>query len=163
MVWLPEGGLEGEVMGRRGEIWVVAQALLLALYLAAPLAGGSVALLSGVRAAGWALAGAGAVILGWSALRLGRSLTPFPRPREHGVLVTDGPYGIVRHPIYAGVVLTCFGISLGTENLLRLAVTGLLLVFFDLKSRREERWLEESYPAYPNYKRRVKKLIPWLY
>lgn len=150
-------------MGRRGEAWVVVQALLLALYLAAPLAGGAWALSPGMRIAGWTCAGAGLVILGWSALRLGRSLTPFPRPREHAVLVTDGPYGIVRHPIYSGVVLTCLGISLGTGNVIRLVITALLLVFFDLKSRREEQWLEESYPAYPDYKRWVRRLIPWLY
>lgn len=150
-------------MGRRGETWVVVQVILLGLYLLAPVAGGTWSLPRGVQIAGWAFAGAGAVILGWSAIRLGGSLTPFPRPKEHGILVTDGPYGIVRHPIYTGVVLTCFGMALGTESLLRLGLTALLLVFFDVKSRREEQWLEERYPAYLNYKKRVKKLIPWLY
>ena len=39
----------------------------------------------------------------------------------------------------------------------------LLLLFFDLKSRREEQWLRERYPGYDSYQRRVRKLIPWLY
>jgi len=36
-------------------------------------------------------------------------------------------------------------------------------VFFDVKSRLEERWLAEKFSAYPEYRTRVKKLIPWLY
>lgn len=66
-------------------------------------------------------------------------------------------------PIYAGVVLACLGLSIATENLFRLGVTALLLVFFDLKSRREEQWLGERYPDYQDYSKRVKKLLPWLY
>lgn len=150
-------------MGRRGEVWVILQALLLVLFLFAPIAGGDFELPDAVRAAGGAFAGAGLVILGWSALRLGRSLTPFPRPVEHGRLVTSGPYRFIRHPIYGGVVLACLGLSLVTENLFRLGVTALLFVFFDLKSRREEQWLGERYPGYRDYSKRVKKLIPWLY
>jgi protein-S-isoprenylcysteine O-methyltransferase Ste14 len=41
--------------------------------------------------------------------------------------------------------------------------TAALLVFFDLKARREERWLEEAYPGYGDYRRRVRKLVPFLY
>lgn len=150
-------------MGRRGEVWVVLQAVLLVLLFVAPLAGGGLALPGIARALGWGFVAAGIGILGWSSLRLGRSLTPFPRPVKHGTLVTSGPYRIVRHPIYAGVVLACLGLSIATENLFRLGVTALLLVFFDLKSRREEQWLGERYPDYQDYSKRVKKLLPWLY
>jgi len=38
-----------------------------------------------------------------------------------------------------------------------------LFIFFDLKSRREERWLREAYPEYGDYQKRVKKLVPWVY
>jgi len=37
------------------------------------------------------------------------------------------------------------------------------LGFFDLKSRREERWLEERYPGYAAYRARTRRLIPGLY
>ena len=42
-----------------------------------------------------------------------------------------------------------------------LAIT--LLVFFDMKARREERWLEAAYPDYAQYRGRTRKLVPFLY
>lgn len=150
-------------MRHRGEGWVVVQVLLLGLYIIAPLSGGDWAPACVVQVLGWALAGFGAIIIAWSAVRLGRSLTPFPRPTEHGALITDGPYRIVRHPIYAALLLSCLGAAIGTGNLLRLGVTGMLLIFFEVKSTREEQWLKERYPGYLDYSKRVKKLIPWLY
>ena len=38
-----------------------------------------------------------------------------------------------------------------------------LLVFFDVKARREEAWLVAAYPAYEDYRRRVRKLLPFIY
>jgi protein-S-isoprenylcysteine O-methyltransferase Ste14 len=150
-------------MGRRGEAWVIAQAVLLLLFAFAPQLGppwpGS-AILS---YAGWFLAAMGAVLLVWSARNLGRSLTPFPRPLPGAGLVTAGAYRLVRHPIYCAVLIGALGFSLATGNWLRLALTGVLFVFFDMKARREERWLQEQYPTYAAYKSRVKKLIPWVY
>jgi protein-S-isoprenylcysteine O-methyltransferase Ste14 len=77
--------------------------------------------------------------------------------------VTHGAYGFVRHPIYSAVIIGAAGLGLITENWLRLAITVLLVIFFDSKARVEERWLEEKYPNYAAYKTRVKKLIPWVY
>lgn len=65
----------------------------------------------------------------------------------------------MRHPIYSAVVVGAAGVGLITENRLRLAMTVMLFVFFDLKSRAEERWLEETYPDCAAYKIRVKKLL----
>ena len=36
-------------------------------------------------------------------------------------------------------------------------------MFFDIKSRREERWLMARFPAYASYRKRVRKLIPLIY
>jgi protein-S-isoprenylcysteine O-methyltransferase Ste14 len=38
-----------------------------------------------------------------------------------------------------------------------------LFIFFEFKTQREERWLLEKFPAYSEYRNRVKKLIPWVY
>jgi protein-S-isoprenylcysteine O-methyltransferase Ste14 len=43
-----------------------------------------------------------------------------------------------------------------------LAVAVVLLGFFELKSRREETWLEERFPDYPAYRARTRRLIPWI-
>jgi protein-S-isoprenylcysteine O-methyltransferase Ste14 len=150
-------------MGQRGASWVLVQAALLLLLIFAPV--DSVLWTYGerIRLAGWIVGIVGALILLWSAFNLGRSLTPFPRPADNGALVIHGAYRLVRHPMYFAVLLLSLGCSLLTTSTARLLVTLLLFIFFDLKSRREERWLVERYPAYSQYQKQAKRLIPWLY
>ena len=150
-------------MRRRGEAWVAAQVLILVCFAFAPQAGAPWPYLNAFRLVGWGLAIFAILLLGWSALNLGRSLTPFPRPVPNGQLVTTGAYRFVRHPIYCGVVIGALGLALATENWSRLVLTAVLFVFFDLKAHREEDWLLEKYPEYAKYKLRVRKLIPWIY
>ncbi|HEY0847213.1 MAG TPA: isoprenylcysteine carboxylmethyltransferase family protein [Noviherbaspirillum sp.] len=150
-------------MGQRGESWVAVQAVLLLAIIFAPATGAPWPGAPVFRTAGWAGIAVGAAILAWSAWNLGRSLTPFPRPVAEGQLVTRGAYRFVRHPIYFGVLLTALGFALLTMNPLRMALTVVLFVFFDRKARREEQWLMEKYPDYAAYRRRVRRLIPWIY
>lgn len=150
-------------MGRRGESWVLVQAILLLLLLVVPRVGPEWPHPDLFRLIGAVLAVAGMLLLAWSAVNLGRSLTPFPRPLPQGKLVTGGAYRFVRHPIYFAVLAVCVGLGLATWSPLRLALAAALLVFFDLKARREEIWLQERYPEYASYRQRVKKLVPWIY
>jgi protein-S-isoprenylcysteine O-methyltransferase Ste14 len=152
-------------LGPRGEGWVALQAVLLVLLAAAALAGpawGDPWLTIG-RLAGALLVGAGlaAVVLGLLGLR--ENLTAVPRPVKDGRLVETGIYGLVRHPIYGGVILAAVGLALLAASPAALLVAAGLGVFFDLKARREEAWLAASYPAYAGYRRRVRKLIPFVY
>jgi protein-S-isoprenylcysteine O-methyltransferase Ste14 len=78
-------------------------------------------------------------------------------------LITHGAYRFVRHPIYAGLILGTIGWSLFIGTLLGLGFAVILFIFFDLKSRQEEVWLTQKYPAYADYQRQVRKLIPWVY
>jgi protein-S-isoprenylcysteine O-methyltransferase Ste14 len=94
---------------------------------------------------------------------LGRNLTPLPYPKEDGQLVDRGAYGLVRHPIYSGGLALAFGWALVVHGLLTLGYAALLLVFLDVKSRREERWLCAKFPGYTGYQKRVSKLIPFVY
>jgi protein-S-isoprenylcysteine O-methyltransferase Ste14 len=94
---------------------------------------------------------------------LGRNLSPFPKPIEGGSLVTNGVYGMVRHPIYTGLILGTLGWGLLMSSALGLLLAVVLFLFFDRKSRREEAWLMEAYPGYAEYRARVKKLIPGIY
>ena len=149
----------------RGEGYVVVQGLLIAL-----LAGGpwiDPAAWSGEAvpwlAAGGILGAAGVGLAAAGVLALGRNLTPLPYPRKGANLVESGAYRAVRHPIYAGLVLAAFGWALAWRSPITLVLAIVLLVFLDLKSRREERWLVEAFPAYAEYRRRVKKLVPFVY
>ncbi|MBI5880475.1 MAG: isoprenylcysteine carboxylmethyltransferase family protein [Chloroflexi bacterium] len=149
-------------MGKRGEGWVALQFIAMALVGLAPLVEQAY-LPSWLAWPGFALMVAGGALGIAGLLHLGESLTAFPRPLERGQLVTSGAYALVRHPIYAGLIIAAVGWALWNTGLLTLAAAVLLFVFFDMKSRLEERWLAEKYPDYPAYRQRVKKLIPWVY
>lgn len=149
-------------MGKRGEGWFVLQMVLFVVIILAP-SGGESAFPAWLRLLGLALIGAGGLLGVWGLIVLGSNLTPFPKPIDHGHLVTHGPYRFVRHPIYASLILATLGLGLARASLVGLTLAALLLLFFDLKSRREEQWLRESYDGYAAYQRRVRKLIPWIY
>jgi protein-S-isoprenylcysteine O-methyltransferase Ste14 len=94
---------------------------------------------------------------------LGRQLTPFPRPRADATLVETGAFGLVRHPLYGGGTLMMLGWGLVNGRWSGLLATLVVGVFFDRKASVEERLLSQLFAAYPDYRRRVRKLIPWLY
>ena len=106
----------------------------------------------------------GGVFTLYSVISLKNSLTPSPQPREEGNLITSGLYGIVRHPAYSSILLMALGFSVSMNDFVRLILTVILAIFFDAKSRVEERLLEKTYPKYAPYKKQVtKKFIPWIY
>jgi protein-S-isoprenylcysteine O-methyltransferase Ste14 len=90
------------------------------------------------------------------------ALTPFPHPRADAELVETGVYRYARHPIYGGLVIAATGWGLLTASPAALAAAVLLLGFFELKSRREEAWLDRRFPGYAAYRARTRRLIPWI-
>ncbi len=155
--------------GQRGEYWVLAQMLLLLGFVLVP-AYQPVAratLPAAVQYGVWAIAaGLGwfaAVLLGKGLIDLGPNLTPLPYPREDGVLVQTGVYGLVRHSLYSGLILGTLAYSLGSLSLSHFAITIALFLVLNAKATQEEVWLEARYPDYGDYRQRVKKLIPWIY
>jgi protein-S-isoprenylcysteine O-methyltransferase Ste14 len=95
--------------------------------------------------------------------KLGPNFTPVPFPKAEATLVETGPYGFVRHPMYSGAVLMAFGWALWAHGWLTISYAVALFLFFDIKSRREEKWLIEKFSGYRSYQRRVRKLIPYIY
>jgi protein-S-isoprenylcysteine O-methyltransferase Ste14 len=94
---------------------------------------------------------------------LGNNLTAVPYPKDDATLVDTGPYQLVRHPIYSGLVFVALGWGLWVHGWPTIGYAVLLFVFFDIKSRREEQWLTEKFPGYAAYQKRVRKLIPFVY
>jgi protein-S-isoprenylcysteine O-methyltransferase Ste14 len=113
--------------------------------------------------AGAALMGTGALFAVAGVLKLGRNLTPFICPKGGSVLLEQGAYRLVRHPIYSGLLQAGFGWGLRVHGWLTLGYVLLLFVLLDLKARREERWLVERFPGYAAYRRRVRRFIPFVY
>ena len=154
--------------GRRGEWYVALQGVLFLVIIAGPwIAPASDIPLSSsieaLRIIGAMAIALGALIAIAGALSLGKNLTPLPHPIDSATLVEGGAYRLVRHPIYSGLCLAAIGWALWCNSAVTLLTAAVLFVFFDIKSRREERWLVERFTNYADYRRRVKKLIPFVY
>lgn len=155
--------------GERGEWFVVIQGVLFVLIGAGPRTWPGAPVWAPPSTTlgtylGLALMLAGAALSLPGLIALGsRNLTALPYPKATAELVESGPYAIVRHPIYSGLILASFGWGLYLHAWLTLLFAAALFVLFDLKSRREERWLTERFPQYRDYRKRVKKLLPWVY
>jgi protein-S-isoprenylcysteine O-methyltransferase Ste14 len=155
--------------GDRGEYWTIAQGVLLLVFVLIPPNRLSfIELDSSVwQYVSWILTVIFSILaivfLGRSLFDLGRNLTPLPHPRDDGQLVKTGIYGIVRHPLYSGVIYLALAYASWQMSWRHLVGSIILFVFFDAKSRKEESWLTEKFPDYANYSISVKKLIPWIY
>ena len=82
---------------------------------------------------------------------------------ESSELLTTGPYALVRHPLYGGLLLAMLGSAIAQSLLwlLPLVVYGPL---FFLSARREENVLLEQFSeGYAAYRRRTKMLLPFLF
>jgi protein-S-isoprenylcysteine O-methyltransferase Ste14 len=152
----------------RGEWFVVFQTFLFALIAFGP---GWIAVRPDLPAtwraaalvAGLALGAIGLLLALAGLWWLGDNLSALPHPKDDATLVESGPYRVVRHPIYSGLIVGAFGWALMNTSLLTLIYAAILLAFFDIKSRREERWLARKFPDYAAYQARVAKLIPLIY
>ncbi len=160
-----DAGTRAPSLGRRGEGWVAIQAVLFVAMVACGLRGvrwPRAAAPLRVTAAVLLLAG-GLALFSSGSVRLGRLLTPFPRPVAGGEVRRGGAYGLVRHPLYGGVFLMAFAWALLTSPL-ALVPAALTLPFFESKRRREEAWLREAHPDYEAYTREVRRrFIPFVW
>ena len=117
-------------------------------------------------AAGWALAGvcgAGLVFTWWARLWLGPLWSGSVSRKDHHTVVQTGPYRLVRHPIYTGLIVAAFALAIQLGMAANL-IGALLMTFgFWLKARLEERFLSQELgvEAYARYRRRTPMLIPF--
>jgi protein-S-isoprenylcysteine O-methyltransferase Ste14 len=99
----------------------------------------------------------------WARVHIGRNWgTPMSR-KDEPELVTSGPYRLVRHPIYSGIVVGLVGTAVALSWLWLIAVV-LAGVYFGYSATVEERYLIEQFPdAYPKYRRSTKMLVPFIF
>lgn len=135
------------------------QAFLFLCVLAGALATGVGPRLPSSLLAGNLVVVIGLVVLVWAARNLGSALTPLLLPNGAG-LTAHGAYRWMRHPIYTGVMLACLGAAIGSGTVLAYAATIVVAVFFEAKTRLEERWLVGAYDGYAAYAARTGKFVP---
>src|SRR5206468_9926474 len=116
-----------------------------------------------VRLLGLVIAVASAAFAAWAMWSLGRSYGIRMDVFVGHALKTDGPYALVRHPMYLGIVLFHLGASLSLESALLLVATALfVLPFTAVRIGAEEKVLKDAFgQRYVRYAERVPALIPF--
>ncbi len=143
-----------------GGAWVVLQSVLLTAVLVLAVVFPGDWTHRALIAAGFVLFGLGAVIGIAGVAALGRNRTAFPQPQDGSELVRCGIYAHVRHPLYTSVMLSSLGWALGWQSGPACLAALVLLPFFHLKARAEERWLRARFPEYADYERHVPRFLP---
>ena len=99
----------------------------------------------------------------WARIYLGRNWGMPMSQKADPELVTTGPYSLIRHPIYSGIILALAGTTVAVSLYWLIAVV-LLGAYFIYSAIMEERYLTELFPeAYPRYKQSTKMLIPFIF
>lgn len=98
----------------------------------------------------------------WAHLHLGRLWSGHITRKTDHHIVDTGPYGVVRHPICTGLLLSLLATTAAKGTLLAVVGFGLLLFGIWMKAKLEEHWLaqELSEGAYADYRKRVPMLLP---
>jgi protein-S-isoprenylcysteine O-methyltransferase Ste14 len=99
----------------------------------------------------------------WARRHLGRNWSGWVTVKEDHALIRTGPYRVVRHPIYSGLLLGLAGTALAIGEWRGLLAVAFAVVAFVLKLRIEEARMRETFPEYEQYRRQVAALIPGLF
>ncbi len=107
------------------------------------------------------------ILLGYSLFILSLWMNQFfsttvrvQKERGHHV-IDEGPYAFIRHPGYAGVIVSSFGIAIALNSLWALIPTGLYAIVFVIRTYLEDATLQKELPGYADYAARVRyRLIP---
>ncbi len=114
--------------------------------------------------AGAAFSGAGLAFTVWARRHLGRNWSAIVTLKQDHELVTSGPYALVRHPIYTGLLAGFLGSAIALGEWRGLLAVAIFYLAALRKYRLEERWMCERFGvAYDAYRVRVKALVPYLF
>ena len=116
-----------------------------------------------IQAVGTVLCAVGIAFAIWARIHIGKNWSSGPSVQEDHQLVTSGPYRLVRHPIYTGMLLALFGSAFisGSIGICIFIFVGLRFVW---RVNTEEKIMIELFPQqYPEYKKRTKALIPFIW
>jgi protein-S-isoprenylcysteine O-methyltransferase Ste14 len=99
----------------------------------------------------------------WARLHLGKLWSARVTTKENHYVVDSGPYAIVRHPIYTGILAAVIATAAAKGTVPGLAGLLLITIAIWMKARSEETWLSGQIDAgaYQQYRRRVPMLVPF--
>jgi protein-S-isoprenylcysteine O-methyltransferase Ste14 len=99
----------------------------------------------------------------WARVHIGRNWGTPMSQRDKPELVTSGPYHLVRHPIYSGILIAAIGTAVAMDWSL-LVVVALAGCYFSYSATVEERYMTTQFPdTYPAYKHSSKMFVPFIF
>lgn len=104
---------------------------------------------------------AGLLFTVWARVHLGANWSRSVTIKQDHELITSGPYALVRHPIYTGLLVAFVGSAIAITELRGLVAFALVFVSLWYKLRLEEQWMRSQFgDAYVAYARRTAALVP---
>ena len=104
---------------------------------------------------------AGLLFTVWARVHIGSNRSGVVTVKENHELIQSGPYGIVRHPIYTGLLVAFVGSAIARGEWRGVIAVVIVLWAFSRKLQTEERYMREQFgDAYRTYSERVPALIP---
>jgi protein-S-isoprenylcysteine O-methyltransferase Ste14 len=109
-------------------------------------------------------AAAGLLLTWWARVHLGRLWSDWITRKAGHHIVDTGPYRLVRHPIYSGLIAAAFATAIEKGTSFALLGAAIMSLAFYSKARREERFLrrELGEDAYDTYARKTAMLVPFV-
>ncbi len=86
-----------------------------------------------------------------------------PIVKPDGILITSGPYQIIRHPMYSATLLVMIALVGEYFSIVRLGYLLTLLIVYVLKIEYEEKALKAHFSTYRDYIKKTNRLIPFIY
>jgi protein-S-isoprenylcysteine O-methyltransferase Ste14 len=110
-----------------------------------------------------ALTATGFLFVWWARINLGRLWSDWLTKKAGHHVVDTGPYRLVRHPIYSGLIFAAFATAIQKGTSFALFGAAILTFAFYTKALREERFLrlELGEGAYDAYARKTAMLVPF--
>jgi protein-S-isoprenylcysteine O-methyltransferase Ste14 len=169
----PEGirggsGRDNKCIARQSVIRIIVTVLMYLALLFLPFADrrgiGTLTRNPTVRWIGVALFSLGIGFVFWSGVALGRLYSGDVTLQEDHRLVTDGPYGWVRHPRYAGAILVAFGLAFTFNSWIGLAASVAFVGIILFRVSDEEALMRQAFGSeWEAYCEHTQRLIPHIY
>jgi protein-S-isoprenylcysteine O-methyltransferase Ste14 len=106
---------------------------------------------------------AGLLFAVWARVHLGRNWSRSVTIKQGHELITTGPYAVVRHPIYTGILTGLLGTAIALSQVRGIIVLALFFLAFWIKLRMEEQWMRSQFgETYAAYAHQTAALVPYL-
>jgi protein-S-isoprenylcysteine O-methyltransferase Ste14 len=100
----------------------------------------------------------------WAREHLGRNWSRSVTIKQDHELINTGPYAVVRHPIYTGILAGFLGLAIALSEVRGFVVFVLIFLVFWAKLSMEEKWMSSQFgEKYATYARRTAALVPYLF